>query len=405
MPKINSARLMADLRALAQFGKVGTGVDRTSFSPPDLAARAWLRDRMVEAGLDVRIDRVGNVYGRTPGVERAVLIGSHTDSVPRGGWLDGAMGVLYGLEIARAFRESGQINIGVDVISFQDEEGTFLPCVGSRSFCGDIQEPEIAAAKAKDGTALSAAMAKADYTGAPALLEPDRHVAYLEAHIEQGPRLEASGQRIGVVTGIVGIRRLRIVARGQADHAGTTPIAMRKDAGATLLQLANRILTEFPRRGGPDTVWNIGSIGFRPGAANVVPSEGEMVLEFRDVELARLDELETHVMGWIDEAGRGPVKIEVQPIARIRPTTMSPDIGKLIDAAARDRKEDPMWMPSGAGHDAMVLGRFIPAAMLFVPSIGGRSHDIVEDTAEADIVLGCDVLADTVAKLAERNSK
>lgn len=402
MPHINGARLLADLRELARFGQIGTGVDRISFSPQDIAARKWLLEKMQQAGLEAQIDRVGNAFGRYPGVTRAVIIGSHTDSVPKGGWLDGALGVIYGLEIARSLLEQGAATkLGVDVASFQDEEGTFLPCVGSRSFCNDMTDAEIAGAKSKDGTLLSAAMAAANYGSHTVHRDPARHTAYLEAHIEQGPRLEAERRRIGVVTGIVGIRRFRIRAQGQADHAGTTPMAMRKDAGAALLRLSARIATEFPTLGGNDTVWNIGSIAFQPGAANVVPSAAEMVLEFRDTAVAKLDELEGRVFAWIAEAtAAGPVAIAAEQIARILPTAMSPDIGKLIEAAAKEQREASLWMPSGAGHDAMVLGRFMPAAMLFIPSIGGRSHDIVEDTSEADIILGCEVLAATVAKMA-----
>jgi N-carbamoyl-L-amino-acid hydrolase len=404
MTSINGERLIADLRRLARFGQCGTGVDRLSFSPPDREARRWLLSRMQEAGLAARIDRVGNVYGEYPGVRRAVVIGSHTDTVPKGGWLDGAMGVIYGLEIARALLESGaEATLGVDVASFQDEEGTFLPCLGSRSFCEDVTEEEIAAAKAKDGTALSTALAAAGYDGAPARRDAARHVAYLEAHIEQGPRLEAEGRRIGVVTGIVGIRRFRLLARGQADHAGTTPMRMRKDAGAALFDLAARVAAEFPRLGGEDTVWNIGSIALRPGAANVVPSGGEMMLEFRDTAAERLDVLERALLDWVAHANEsGLAKVEAVSTARIPPTAMSGELGAVIAAAARAGGEDALLMPSGAGHDAMVLGRFMPAAMLFIPSIGGRSHDIVEDTAEADIVLGCEVLADTVARLGQR---
>ena len=237
--EIKGDRLIADLRRLASFGKSGTGVDRVSFSSPDGEARRWLSERLREAGLAARIDRVGNVVGRYPGVARAVVIGSHTDTVPKGGWLDGALGVIYGLEIARALIESGaRPALGVDVASFQDEEGTFLPFLGSRSFCEDVTEQEIVTAKSKDGAALSAALTATNYDAAPARREPARHVAYLEAHIEQGPRLEAERRRIGVVTGIVGIRRFRLMARGQADHAGTTPMAMRKDAGAALFALA-----------------------------------------------------------------------------------------------------------------------------------------------------------------------
>jgi N-carbamoyl-L-amino-acid hydrolase len=322
--------------------------------------------------------------------------------VPKGGWLDGAYGVICGLEIARSLLERRAApGLGVDVASFQDEEGTFLPFLGSRSFCSDLTDAEVAAAKSKDGTPLAAALASAAYGEPAAHYEPDRHTAYLEAHIEQGPRLEAEHRRIGVVTGIVGIRRIRIMARGQADHAGTTPMAMRKDAGAALLHLAARVTAEFPLQAGSETVWNIGSIAFRPGAANVVPSEAELVLEFRDTAAAKLDELERCVAEWLADIARtGAVSLTAEPIARIAPTAMSPEIGAMISAAAREHHAEPLRMPSGAGHDAMVVGRFMPAAMLFVPSIGGRSHDVVEDTSEADLVLGCEVLAATVEKLA-----
>jgi N-carbamoyl-L-amino-acid hydrolase len=402
MPRINAIRLIADLRSLAKFGQAGTGVDRTAFSSQDHAARQWLRGRMAEAGLDARIDRLGNVIGRYPGVRRAVVIGSHTDTVPKGGWLDGAYGVICGLEIARSLLERGGVStLGVDVASFQDEEGTFLPFLGSRSFCGDLSDAELGRIKSKDGTPLTAALTAAAYGGDAARYDPARHAAYLEAHIEQGPRLEAEQRRIGVVSGIVGIRRLRILAKGQADHAGTTPMAMRRDAGAALLRLAARVLAEFPAKASAETVWNIGRIEFRPGAANVVPAEAEMMLEIRDTAVAKLDELEACVAEWVaDSARRGSVSIEAEPVARILPTAMSPEIGGLIGAAAREHHAEPLPMPSGAGHDAMVVGRFMPAAMLFVPSIGGRSHDIVEDTSEDDLALGCEVLAATVEKLA-----
>ena len=227
-------------------------------------------------------------------------------------------------------------------------------------------------------------------------------LCYLEAHIEQGPRLESMGRRIGVVTGLVGIRRYRIRSQGQADHAGTTPMAMRKDAGMALFRLGTRIADEFPRLGGPNTVWNIGNIALRPGAANVVPSEGEMMLEIRDTDTPTLDRLEQTVLGWIAEVTSGPVAMHAEPTARIEPTQMSEHLAAAIAAAARECGEEPIFMPSGAGHDAMVLGRVMPAAMLFVPSIGGRSHDIAEDTAEADIAFGCEVLAAAVAKLRQQ---
>jgi N-carbamoyl-L-amino-acid hydrolase len=401
MARINGKRLIADLRRLAEFGKFGTGVDRVSFSAPDLESRAWLLGRMKEAGLDAAIDPVGNVRGLTAQASRAVVIGSHTDTVPKGGWLDGAMGVLYGLEIARSRIESGRAALlGVDVVSFQDEEGTFLACLGSRSFCGDLAEADMASPKSQAGESLKEAMARAGYGGPAWRLDRGRHIAFLEAHIEQGPRLEAEHRQIGVVTGIVGIRRFRISAAGQADHAGTTPISMRKDAVRPLVAIAHRVYSGFPGIAGPDTVWNIGSLIVRPGAANVVPSAAEMIVEWRDTSVERLDRIEEQVLAWIAELdGQGGVRLYAQPIARIAPTIMAAELQKHIEAGAAEHQAAAMRMPSGAGHDAMVVGHFLPAAMLFIPSIGGRSHDIVEDTSEADIILGCEVLAAVVQSL------
>jgi N-carbamoyl-L-amino-acid hydrolase len=381
--EINPQRLLADLRRLAGFGSVGTGVDRPAFSEADIAARRWLAQRMSEAKLDATIDRYGNVYGRSRAAARTVLIGSHTDSVPKGGWLDGALGVIYGLEIARSCP-------GVDVISFEEEEGRYFPLLGVKSFCGlldqDLPKP------------LLDALARTGFDGSPASLDKARHLAYLEAHIEQGPKLEAAGKRIGLVTGIVGIRRVRITALGQADHAGTTPMSMRKDAGAALIRLASGILDRFAALAATDTVWNIGVIEVQPGAANVVPARASMMVEFRDMDAARLERM----LGALNElvaSRRGPVDIKLEETARIEPAPMDPRLGAAVAEASRALGEEALAMPSGAGHDAMIMSRVLPSAMLFIPSIGGRSHDIAEDTSEDDIVLGCRVLAAAVEKL------
>ena len=399
MISIDGERLLRELRELATFGKFKTGVDRVALSADDLAARRWLMDRMRQAGLDPHMDEVANVYGRDPGARRALLIGSHTDTVPQGGWLDGALGVVYALEIARAAREShASAPIGIDVMSFQDEEGSYLAFLGSRTFCQELPASEIDTAKRGEHR-LRAALAAVPPAANPARFDAGRHLCYLEAHIEQGPRLEAAHRRIGIVTGIVGIRRFRIRAHGQADHAGTTPMAMRRDAGATLLRLAARVPQEFPRIGGPETLWNIGHIVFRPGAPNVVPSEAEMVLEFRNTDPAILDKLEQELRAWIDESKRATCPVEMEEMARVPPTPLAKELAAVLAQASKSRGEEPMHLPSGAGHDAMVMGRYIPAAMLFVPSIGGRSHDVTENTAEADIVFGCEVLADAVDRL------
>lgn len=395
--QISSERLIADLRALAEFGRCGTGVDRPAFSDADILARRWLEGRMAEAGLETSIDRVGNVFGKSPAAGPALLFGSHTDSVPRGGWLDGALGVIYGLEIARAFADA-KSGAAIDVIAFQDEEGAHLPCLGSRSFCEELENREIDSAS---GGHLLELIAEHGLAGAaPTHLDRSRTRAYLEAHIEQGPRLEAKAKRIGIVTGIVSIRRFRVRAEGQADHAGTTPMDMRKDAGAALIHLAHAMLDEMPRLAGPDTVWNCGNVVFEPGAANVVPSASELILEVRDAEGRRLDQIEERIMALVSAADRhSQVSVAATKTADVDGIAMDSELGKHIADAAKENGAPSMSMPSGAGHDAMILARHLPSAMLFIPSIGGRSHDITEDTDEADIILGCQVLAHAAASI------
>jgi beta-ureidopropionase / N-carbamoyl-L-amino-acid hydrolase len=403
MIRIDGKRLLADLRELASIGGYKTGVDRVALSAKDIEARRWLVGKLTAVGLQASMDRVGNVLGRDPNAKKAILMGSHTDTVPKGGWLDGALGVGYALEIACAAIEANEPHAtGVDAISFEDEEGTYLPFLGSRSFFGDLESDEIAAAKSKDGSSLTAALAAIAAEPPPHRFDAARYVGYLEGHIEQGPRMEAGGYRIGVVTGLVGIRRFRILSHGSANHAGTTPMAMRKDAGAALIALATGIDEDMRRLAGPDTVWNVGNMIFRPGAANVVPSEGEMLLEFRDIDAAVMERAAERLLTRVTAANRGPVRIEVEATASLAPTPLAPNLGAAIATAAAARGEQPVSLPSGAGHDAMVVARYMPAGMMFIPSIGGISHDITENTSDEDIVFGCEVLADAVSRLRQQ---
>jgi N-carbamoyl-L-amino-acid hydrolase len=406
--KLGHPRLLADLRRLAEFGRLGTGVDRPAFSPQDRAAREWLLERMTEAGLDARIDGVGNVYGQMRAAARAVLIGSHTDTVPKGGWLDGALGVLYGVEIARAWLEAGRpAEVGIDVISFADEESTYSGMVGSRSFCGGLFEAELDAARNAEGRSLRDALAELGWVGRPlARLDVARHLAYLEAHIEQGPRLEAEAQRIGIVTGIVGIRRIRVQFTGRTDHAGTTPMHLRKDAGAALIEFCHDLRLRLERARAPGTVWNLGYVAFEPGVGNVVPGSAEVLIEYRDLSAPVLDRIEAEIQAATAAAdGRAGVTVAATPPLALPPAEMDSAIGELIERAARGRDVPAIRMPSGAGHDAMVLSRHLPTGMLFIPSIGGRSHDVAEDSHEADILLGADVLADAVLGLARQGGE
>ena len=411
MITINGDRLIADLRKLSEFGRVETGVHRLSLTDEDVAARQWLVGRMREAGLEAFIDGLGNVYGTTPGAKRTVLIGSHTDTVPKGGWLDGAMGVMYGLEVARAFLESHEAgsDVGVDVISFVDEEGHFHGTTGSLAFIGDFDLETVRGFTNTDGVTYADALNRVGFGGAPlARLDRERHAAFMEAHIEQGPVLETDGKRIGIVTGIAGMRRTTVTFGGQADHAGTIPMAMRRDAAGAMIAFLHDLKGRFEAMAAKNTVWNFGYYRVEPGAPNQVAAKAEVTVEFRDLDKALLDRMADTVDAAAQEAAaaaRNDVSVETDRILAIHPADMVAEIGRDIEAASRDLDVEPLWMQSGAAHDAMHLARHVPSAMLFVPSLGGRSHDPAEDTSEADIVLGAQVLAGAVDRLLARQAE
>jgi N-carbamoyl-L-amino-acid hydrolase len=404
MPTIDGARLMADLRRMATFGRYETGVHRPHLSPQDVESRHWLADRMTEAGLEPVIDGVGTVLGRSRAPGPKLLMGSHTDTQPRGGWLDGVMGVIYALEIARAFREDPKTrHLGVDVASWADEESHFASMMGSRSFIGQLDDAEIDQARHReDGTPLRRALADAGLTDAPRVrLEDGRYRAYLEAHIEQGGVLEATGNRIGVVTAIVGSRSFRLVFTGSQNHAGTTPMPMRRDAGVAMMRLFGDIERRFPTLAAERTVWTAGKLAVEPGAPAIIPGRAEMLFQFRDTDAAVLDRLEAALAEIVaDHAARGPCGVLCEVVAKTTPTAMASELQDALErAAGRHAPGRHIRLPSGAGHDAQIIGRRLPAAMLFVPSIGGVSHHFTEDTAEADILLGAQVAADAAAAI------
>ena len=399
---IDGERLLADLKRLREFGTCGTGVVRTSLTPVDLDSRHWLCHRLAAAGLDARIDGAGNVIGRSRNPGKAVIIGSHSDTQPTGGWLDGAMGVIYGLEVARALSEAPATkDCAVDVASWLDEEGRFYGCIGSLSF---VNEAPAHAFDATDdtGQTLRDALHAAGLDGVePERLDPDRHIAYLEAHIEQGPYLEEEGNRIGVVTSIVGSRNFIVEFEGEQNHAGTTPMPRRRDAAHAMVEFAHSVYREFPAVAGERSVWTIGEMALEPNAQSIVPGKARINLQFRDQDSAVLECLEALARNLLAKANEGPCGATMRARKdHSVPAPMDIDLRDQLERAA-ERHAPGQWtsMSSAAVHDAQVIARRLPSAMVFVPSINGVSHAFEEDTSEEDIVLGCQVLATATASV------
>ncbi|MER9464274.1 hydantoinase/carbamoylase family amidase [Mesorhizobium sp. M0586] len=410
MPKINAGRLLSDLRRFAQFGAYRTGVHRPTYSKEDMDSRRWLAQQYEALGLQAHIDGVGNVFGLPRSERRSLLIGSHAESQNHAGWLDGALGVIYGLEIARTFAETPDCtDLPMALVAWADEESHYVPLLGSRSFVGDIEEAEIDCAVNVDhGLPLREALRGAGLAGVPrSLVEPGRYVGYLEAHIEQGDALEASSKRIGVVTSIVGIWQYSIGFHGIQNHAGTTRMAIRKDAGVAAATLATAIAKRFPEIAGPRTVWTTGRVTLEPGARNIIPGKAEMLFQFRDSEMLVLERLDAGLRELVEEtATKTGCRANIERTGTGKPWHMDPAFQAAMEnAAARHAPGAYVRMPSGASHDAQVVGRKLRAAMLFVPSIGGISHHWTENTDDADLVLGCQVLADAAEMILRHDSR
>lgn len=388
---LNPDRFLEDLHQLRSFGAsgIGKGVVRPAYTAVEIAARRWLSSRMEEAGLKTHLDPVGNLFGLAG--EKSLLLGSHSDSQPEGGWLDGALGVVAGLEIARAAKEDG--GPAISVVNFQDEEGRFGILTGSDVWTKKISLAEADLLTSTDGITLSAARGKM-MGRSKEFLPHDMFSGFIEMHIEQGPGMDASGDKIGVVTDIVGIREIRVEILGRQNHAGTTPMHLRQDAFQAMADFNQRINQRFAELATPATVWTLGHAEISPNASSVVPGVARFALQWRDGETERLER-----MGEVlrDVAARVAqdrnVEVILGDIGGIEPAAMDPQLRKALCTAA-DELAPGKWLelPSGALHDAANVARVMPTSMLFVPSIGGISHAFDEDTDEADLVLGLEVL-------------
>ncbi len=289
--------------------------------------------------------------------------------------------------------------------SWADEESHYLGLMGSRSFCDELDETEIDAAHNSEGHSLRAALAQYGLDKLPRLhLQAERYLGYLEAHIEQGPWLELEHRRIGVVTSIVGMRDLNLSFHGQQNHAGTTPMHLRRDAAMALFEFVHDLNRSFGKIRGDHSVWTIGQLRLTPNAPSIVPGMAECNLQFRDPEQARIEAMQQCVFALVDEFNHKHA-LEARISLRdesARAVGMDENLqAALAQAAQRLAPDSWRHMPSGAAHDAQVLATRLPAGMLFIPSIGGISHDFSEDSREDDIVLGCEVLAEAVRQLLE----
>ena len=391
-------RFLRDLHELRQIGAFKTGVHRPTFSAEDMQSRHWLMERMAEAGLEPTIDGVGNVLGRHPGPGPKLLVGSHLETQNEAGWLDGALGVVSAVALARA-------GLPVDVIAFVDEEGHYASFPGSRSFTGLLSEADIdAAVNRYHGKPMRQALAEAGLAGKERLLvEPGRYKGFLEMHIEQGTTLEGAGHQVGVVTGIVAIWQYRILFTGMQDHAGGTTMAERRDAGLSAVRLLAWLDAEFPKHCGPRTVWTTGRIALSPGAASIIPGAAEVLFQFRDIDVPTLERLDGVLRRGVQESNRRErCTAELQVMSQSLPSPCDAALQEALAGAAEELAPG-RWqrMPSGAGHDAQYMARVMPAAMLFVPSIGGISHHWAEDTAPDDLAMGLRVLVDGARRFLE----
>ena len=390
---INKERL---IKTIEKIGSVGeekdNGITRLAYSDEYKKAADLLVAEMQEAGLKVREDGIGNVYGRRQGINDTlpvILLGSHLDTVENGGLYDGNLGVCGALEVIRVLNDNNiQTNHPIEIVAFTAEEGDIYGgTFGSRVITGlqDVNAEWLLKRLEKQGvTQQDMIDSKRDMS---------MIYAFLELHIEQGGYLEMNEKQIGIVSGIVGISRYKIVVHGEANHAGTTPMALRKDALVAAAKLIEKIDIIAKQIGDP-FVATVGVISLKPGFANVISGEVEMTLEMRDLEQAKItDAIERIRKAAIDIEN---VNIDIE-VAMDKPSVKTTDkIIQLIENTCKKMNKTYQIMPSGAGHDAKALAQYVPTGMIFIPSVDGKSHCKEEFSKPEDIVTGVDVLLNTV---------
>ncbi len=405
--RINPNRMLDSFNQLALIGATGDGgVNRTTFSEAHLAARKWFREQIEASGFEFRTDGAGN-HSAFLSCGKAdaptLLFGSHLDSVPKGGRFDGALGVMVAFEALRTVKENGiNLKLNLEAIDFTDEEGTHLSLFGSSALSGHLH-PEDFQKPYSGRENFTAGLARAGLTekGLLQAKRPKETVAgYLELHIEQGKRLERAGIDIGVVSAIVGYGSYRMSYVGRADHAGSTAMEDRLDAGqgvaAFILAVREIVMRDFP-----NCVANVGKLEFAPGASNIVPARADFLLEFRSPDADQLLKLDAALLQLAKQkAEQFGLQLIAEPLGKHVPNLMSAEIQQAFQRSCEGLGLSSTVLASGAIHDAQSLVDVCPIGMIFVPSVDGASHAPREFTNWKDCVNGANVLLQTVLQLA-----
>jgi N-carbamoyl-L-amino-acid hydrolase len=405
--QIEPKRLLADLAALAAVGDTGDGGNcRLALTDDDAGGRELVVGWMRELGLDVRVDRIGNVVATRAGSDPAlapVMTGSHIDTVRTGGRYDGTLGVLAGLEVVRALDDAGvRTRRPLAVAFFTDEEGSrFAPdMLGSLTYVGGLALEDALGTVGIDGAVLGDELERIGWAGDAAVPGPAPH-AYVELHIEQGPVLEETGTAIGAVTGVQGISWQELTLTGQSNHAGTTPMRLRRDpayVAAEVVSYVRRLGTEL----GGHQVGTVGRIDLHPNLVNVVAARATLTVDLRNTEEEVLADAERWLAAHVAEVADGEgVEHSWRRLARFAPVVFDPAVVGRVETAALARGHSVMRLPSGAGHDAQMLARVCPTGMVFVPSRDGVSHNPAEHTDPEHLAAGTEVLLDVLVDLAD----
>ncbi|HEX5461475.1 MAG TPA: Zn-dependent hydrolase [Steroidobacteraceae bacterium] len=404
---VNFERLMGQLAKINSINRQPDGsCCRLALTDSDRRGRDLVVGWMREAGFEVRVDHIGNIIGVRPDGygDGAVMTGSHIDTVATGGPYDGTLGVLAGLEVARTLEEAGiRTRRPIAVVVFTNEEGVrFQPdMMGSLVFAGGLPLPSALRAVGSDGTVVGEELERIGYAGT-APCGQIRPSAFVELHIEQGPVLDREGGVLGAVQDLQGISWQEITVYGASNHAGTTPMNLRHDA-AHCLGKTIVFIRELTRRMGGTQVATVGSVQLIPNLVNVIAREVRFTVDLRNTDDKLLQSAEAELTHFVRglEASEG-VEVRARPLVRTEPVRFDEDVLRVIESVARDLGAPVRRMTSGAGHDAQMLSRVCPTAMIFVPSVGGVSHSPREHTAAEHLRLGVSALLHTLLQLADR---